>query len=386
MKKILIISLSNLYHDARVLTYIRKLKEMGYNVVAISLKENAADSFKEEKEFINYRIVKRYIGSSQKRYLFFYLKFFFISFILVTFLFIKYKFKVIHYNNSPNFIIFSCLVPKIFGSKLILDNHDLVPILMISKFDNKFFHRITKIEQNWSMKFSNQILCADHGQKDYLIESGIKIKKITPILNVPNTSIFKVNDVRTSNGLNINMVYHGTISYRLGQDLIIEAINKIKDNIPNLIFHLIGKGDTVQELKQLVKKYKIESYINIYDKFFPLEEIPKILLNMDIGILPQRNSLQTSTYGFPVKLFEYVIMNIPIIAPRYKAIQRYFSEDMLCFFEPENIEDMADKILFLYNNKKARNEYSINAKRFFEKYNYNTEMNKYEEIIKSLLN
>ena len=66
MKNVLIITLSSLYHDARVLTYIHKLKDMGYKVVAISLKEKGADSFKEENEFINYKIVKRYIGSSKK--------------------------------------------------------------------------------------------------------------------------------------------------------------------------------------------------------------------------------------------------------------------------------------------------------------------------------
>ena len=76
----------------------------------------------------------------------------------------------------------------------------------------------------------------------------------------------------------------------------------------------------------------LSNNVNIYNKFFPLEEIPKLLSNMDIGILPQRNSLQTSTYGFPVKLFEYVVMNIPVIAPRYKAIKRYFSEEMVMFF------------------------------------------------------
>ena len=79
------------------------------------------------------------------------------------------------------------------------------------------------------------------------MNQDINAKKITPILNVPNTFIFnQVNtNLKKDQEMKFNLVYHGTISYRLGQDLIIQAINLIKEKAPNLVFHLIGKGDTV---------------------------------------------------------------------------------------------------------------------------------------------
>ncbi len=373
---------STYFNDGRVKTYTTFLEKSSikYHVFCIEDEKTG--------ENVSSLKLKKYQGKNLFFYLIRLIKFFFFVSREANKIVDSNTNLILHFHNMPNFLVFIKYLIRVKSKKVILDNHDLFPIMMKSKFNSKILYSIAKMEQNQSMNVADKVLCADEGQMDFLIESGINKSKITPILNVPNTFIFESRKVepRDKNVETINMVYHGTISYRLGQDLIIKAINLIKDKVPNLVFHLIGKGETVEELKKLVENYQLERNVIIYDKFFPLEDIPNILLKMDIGILPQRNSLQTSTYGFPVKLFEYVIMNIPVIAPRYKAIQRYFSEEMVCFFEPENIENMAEKILYLYTDSNARNEYTTQAKEFFKAYNYNTEMGKYEQVIKTLTN
>ena len=139
MKTILLISISTIYHDGRIKTYIQKLKKLGYIVIVISLRESDKEKIIEKTDFTNYKIVKRYIGNSKIGYIYFYLSFFFISFFLVPYLTIKHKIKIIHYNNSPNFIIFVALLLKLFGTKIILDNHDIVPLMVQSKFNNIIF-------------------------------------------------------------------------------------------------------------------------------------------------------------------------------------------------------------------------------------------------------
>ena len=44
----------------------------------------------------------------------------------------------------------------------------------------------------------------------------------------------------------------------------------------------------------------------------------------------------------PVKLLEYVHMGIPVIAPRLKTIQYYFSEDQVMYYEPGDVDGLAD--------------------------------------------
>ncbi len=232
MKTVLLISISTIYHDGRIKTYIQKLNNLGYKVLVISLRESNSESMIEKKSFTNYKIVKRYIGDSKLGYIYFYFSFFLISMFLITYLSLKYKIDLIHYNNSPNFIIFAAVVAKIFGKKIILDNHDIVPLMVQSKFNNKFLIRLAETEQALSMKFADKIICADHNQMDYLIQHGINSEKITVILNVPNELILNQVVEKKIKNDHFKLVYHGTISHRLGIDLIIEAINQIKEKIP----------------------------------------------------------------------------------------------------------------------------------------------------------
>ncbi|WP_390492043.1 hypothetical protein, partial [Staphylococcus pseudintermedius] len=68
---------------------------------------------------------------------------------------------------------------------------------------------------------------------------------------------------------------------------------------------------------------------------------------MDVGIIPNRKDSATDLM-LPVKMLEYVAMGISVVAPRLKAIEHYFSDDMVSYFQPEDSNSMANAILGLY--------------------------------------
>jgi|SRR5690554_469034 len=382
-KSILIISLSTFTYDARVKTYAKYLKEKGYDVVIVSSKEKDDEPSEIRNEFINYRIIKKYQGGSGLSYILYYLKFLLVCFIKVSGLSFKTKFDLVHYNNAPNFIIFSALIPKIRGAKIVLDNHDIFPHVFSSKFNSRFLYKLALLEQTVSMKFADKIICADHNQKDYLIEEKIPSEKITVVLNTPNPNFFK-RKVEMSPNSKIKMIYHGTISERLGIDNILKAIKLVKPHLNDFQFHLIGTGDFLDKVKQLHKELELGELVNTYEKNIPVEELSHYLQKMDIGIIANRVTT-LSDYMLPVKLLEYVYSGIPVIAPYNSILERYFTKDMLCFYTPENVEEMAEKILFLYKNPHARKLYAEKALDFMKQYNYETEMEKYQHVINQLI-
>ena len=382
MKTILLFTLSTFKFDARVKTYANYLKECGIKVIILSSKEKNNENIKDEKDFINYRIIKKYQGTSSLSYIMYYLQFFLKACLWVPYLFVKYRFEIVHYNNAPNFIIFSCLLPKLFGTKLILDNHDIFSLVLSSKFNNKILDRIAYAEQRYSMKFANEVICADHNQAEYLRSLNF-VNKITVVLNVPSPLLFKKNEIKKNDNQYVNVVYHGTISYRLGIDQIILAFNKIRDKIPRLKFHLIGTGDYLDEIELLNNKLNLNEIVHIYGKNIPVEELAAKLSSMDIGIIGNR-TFELSDYMLPVKLLEYVYMGLSVIAPKNKIISKYFTDEMICFYTPENIDEMSQKILYLYSNKDVRQQYTEKANEFSQKYNYFTEMNKYQNVLNTL--
>jgi glycosyltransferase involved in cell wall biosynthesis len=258
-----------------------------------------------------------------------------------------------------------------------------MPLVLNEKTSSKLFKKLTFFEQSISMRAATKIITADHCQKSFLVNCGIPEQKITTILNVANSDIFKkTNSFRTDN--EFRLIYHGTISERLGIDLILQAIKIAISKADNIIFYLIGEGEYLEDAKLLIKKLSLTNNVILKDKFVPVEKLPEIISKMDAGIIANRNT-PISDYMLPVKLLEYVYMRKPVITPKNKIITSYFTTDMLCFYELENVEEMAEKILFLYRNKEARERFATNALRFTERYNYETEMKKYEAVLKELV-
>jgi len=65
-----------------------------------------------------------------------------------------------------------------------------------------------------------------------------------------------------------------------------------------------------------------------------------------------------------------VTLGIPVVAPRLKVIQYYFSDKMVKYFEPENIESLADAICELYRDPEKRKRQAELAKEFTNKYGW----------------
>ncbi len=73
---------------------------------------------------------------------------------------------------------------------------------------------------------------------------------------------------------------------------------------------------------------------------------------MDIGVVGNRRSA-AGDLMLPVKLLEYVSLGIPAVVPRLKAIEHYFSDEMVAFYEPDNVDSLADAILRLHARRRA---------------------------------
>ena len=81
----------------------------------------------------------------------------------------------------------------------------------------------------------------------------------------------------------------------------------------------------------------------------PGEKIVTEIESADIGLIPNIPSTHWDL-AFPTRIFEYLCMDKPVIAPRTRGILDYFSEDSLYFFIPGSAEDLSRVILALYQN------------------------------------
>ena len=88
---------------------------------------------------------------------------------------------------------------------------------------------------------------------------------------------------------------------------------------------------------------------------------------MDVVVIPNRRSAATELM-LPVKLIEGVALGLPVLAPRLQAITRYFSDEQLFYFEPDDPESLAAAIVEAYVDREARDCRAERASHFCQQF------------------
>jgi glycosyltransferase involved in cell wall biosynthesis len=366
-------------NDARIKSYVRTLEDEGHQVDVIALQADGESAVEGRPAGTIFRVMRKYQGQSTLMYIRSYLRFFLKSSLLLARRSFRHRYDVVHVHNMPNVLVFAAIVPKIFGAKLMLDVHDLMTVNYMAKFntgENALPVRVLRVEQWLSAMFADHLFCADHNQQDYLVEHcGVAEPKITVLMNLPNVELFK-STPPAKNREAFRIVYHGTIAHRLGIDLIVRAMAKVVARVPAELW-IYGSGDYLPEALALSSQLGLDGKVHFSRTFFPVEQIPEIVSGMDLGIIGNRRNVACDRYMLPVKLLEYVYLGVPVVAPRLSVISRYFDDTMVRYYEPENVEQMADSIVELFHDQKDRERLARTASTFYEKHNFKAQADRY---------
>ena len=83
-------------------------------------------------------------------------------------------------------------------------------------------------------------------------------------------------------------------------------------------------------------------------------------------------------------MLELVKLGIPAVVSGTPVEQRYFDENMVMYFEPDNPEDMARALIDLYRNPDKRKQLALSAKRFNDQHSWRHYKRIYYELIDRL--
>lgn len=377
--------------DARVRMYTKWLTEQGNFVDLICCYKFSNDPVVYEDGARIHNILKKNNKDSKFKYLIDYNLSFIKLVFRVTGLFLQEKYQIIHFHNIPDFIVFAGLLPKLFGTALVIDIHDPMPEVYVSKFEpgksNLGMHLI-QFEEKVSCSFSNAVITANHHFRDNLLKRGIPSEKITVIKNCPDPEIFFRN-TREKQNLTDNdkftLVFPGTIAPRYGLDIAIKALPYIKSRIPNVLLRIIGAlGEYSDFLVNLAKKIQVQEQVEFIASV-PNTEIPKYLEAADVGIYPALPGPHMSI-AVPGIILEFAIMGLPVVSTRLKIIEEIFDNDSVLFFEAGNYKQFAFQIMKIYNNPSFIKQMEERAVKIVEeKFSYHKEAEIYFSLLSKLV-
>ena len=376
--------------DPRVRREAEALVDEGIGVDIICLKDN----FEQKKEIVNgvkiYRLPLQRKRGRIIRYLFEYICFFVLSFFFLSFLHLCYQYRVVHVHNMPDFLVFCSLFPKICGSKVILDLHDPMPEVFMTKYSIPAYHsfiRLLLILEKLSVQYSDLILTPNIAFRDLFISRSCPEAKIQIIMNSPDEKIFSrsrnINRNTELKRKKFSIMYHGTIVERNGLKTALEALNELKKKIPNIEFHVYGKGDFVESFLRIVNELEINDLV-FYHGQVALESIAKAIEFIDVGLIPN-NRTPFTEINLPTRIFEYLSMKKPVVVPRTKGILDYFNDKSINFFKAGDKCSLAEVIFDVYNNYAKQRALLNRGIAIYSKHRWELQKQYFVELVKNLL-
>ena len=388
-KRICMVTHSNYETDNRVRRYAEALAGRGDLVDVIAIE--TGDAPLGEKTIAGVRLitVQRRVRNEKSQWTYAYrlLRFLAVSSMELTRLHKTVRYDLVHVHNIPDFQVFSAWYARLRGAKVILDIHDIVPELFSNKFQSRvndwYVSALKKIEKA-SATFADHVIIANHLWVEKITSRSAPASKCTVFINHVDKGLFH-RRTRTRNDDKTVILFHGTFQWHQGLDIAVEALSHLAKRIPNVELHLYGGGGGANSAEQLIaqaERLGIGGKVK-YHGSVPLHQIPEIVANADLGIVPKRaDSFGNEAYS--TKITEFLSQGVPAVVSRTKIDTYYFDDTTVQFFESGNSQDMAEAMAAVLTNPQRRQDLIQAGLEYVDRNSWETRKSAYFNLVDSL--
>ena len=369
--------------DPRVYKEARALADAGYQVDVICLRENNERS----REVVNgvrvYRMPHSHRRGSTARYIFEYGLSILLMSLRLSLLFCRRRYACIQVNTLPDSLVFATFLPRLFGARTLLDMHEPVPELLLTKREGHVSPRALRVHmvlEKLAIRYASQVITVNDTIRQRFIERGADPEKIAVVRNVPAEDFDRHAPVVRHEGLVV--MTHGTLQPRYGQSVILHALPLIRREFPTARLVVAGGGETLGELQELAADLHCED-MTTFTGQVPREEIAELISNADIGIVPLLPS-PFAELCQPNKLFEYIALKTATIASRLPAIEESFDDTCIRFFRAGDASDLADAVIELGKSESLRKTLEEQAFTRYQDLCWSKTKQDYVQIVDSL--
>jgi glycosyltransferase involved in cell wall biosynthesis len=377
--------------DTRVMQYAEALARRGDSVEVFALRRGSSvpaeemirgvKVFRIQKRTVNERGALKHLG----RLLLFTVR----ATILLYRGCRRRHYDLIHVHNIPDFLVFSAVVPKLLGTPIILDIHDLLPELYASKFraaPHSTIFRAMLLVERFSTSFATHVVVANHLWCRRLAERSAGPHKCSVIRNRPDLSVFgPVNAAPRSRSSNrFLLTYPGTLNDHQGVDVAIRAFASVARYMPDAEFHIYGEGSAKTALIALVKTLEMTDRI-FFHNFLPATEIARIMAHTDLAIEPKRSKSPFGNEALSTKILEFMALGVPVIASRTTIHGFYYDDSIVQYYDDDDECALAHQMLRYRQDPVLRSAMARRALKFAQSNTWDACKHEYLELVDTLV-
>ena len=234
---------------------------------------------------------------------------------------------------------------------------------------------VIKMYARWLSFFANRFIAVSETVKEMLSEFRLGDKKI---MVVPNG--FNVQQVREKSELpipaNVKDLIHGRypvlvsvgrVAPMKGQDILVEAVNRIRDSYPSLVCLIVGRNgvkesveDVVnfrQNLARQIEAHQLQTCVHFLGE---VDYVPALLRHADLYLHP------SWTESFSRVVAEALICGRPVVCTRAGALPEVVGPHGALFVQPGDAEALAQGVLRVLREESFRQGMALSGQAYVE--------------------
>lgn len=209
-------------------------------------------------------------------------------------------------------------------------------------------------------------------EKTMVIDAGIDLDNFNPE-TVDGSHIREEYGVKDDEFL---LFFMGWIYHFSGVKEVARELGKGSNK--NIKLMVVGDGDAYDDLVDIQKEYGMENQLILTGKQ-PYDRIPEFIASSDVCILPAYPDEIIMKDIVPIKFYEYMAMEKPVITTKLNGVIAEFGDDkgILYVDKPEDVVELSSKI--------DTKELGGKALQFVKGNDWNTITDTFEETLKKLV-
>lgn len=234
---------------------------------------------------------------------------------------------------------------------------------------------LERIRRTAAMRGADKVFCVSSFTQSLVMKYGVTRNRTSVISGGISIEDFKISGDKSQSPITLKFgLEHKKVIFtmarlveRKGIDMVIRALPKILQRVPEVVYLIAGDGPYQGELKRLVQEYGVEVHV-IFAGRVDKSELQDFYDACDLFIMPNRELKNGDVEGFGIVFAEANACGKPVIAGRSGgAVDAVRDNQTGLLVDPLDIDEIADAVIHLLKNPEIAKQMGENGRKRVEK-------------------
>jgi glycosyltransferase involved in cell wall biosynthesis len=223
-----------------------------------------------------------------------------------------------------------------------------------------------------TLGLANCVWVTSREHQAVIARAGQEPQQISVVRNTPRVDGCTETD-RQAKGIEFVLAYVGLVNHTRHLDLVIKALPQLLETGVPVRLIIGGLGDHLAALRQLGASLGVAEAVDFLGWVHP-PQVLHVISVADVGLLPHR-PCEYIDITLPNKLFDYMMLGLPVLATPQQAVTRVIQETGCGRVVPDDPSSFADAVIELWEDQDELVQLgSKGHEAFASKYNWNVDL------------